>query len=190
MNDHPNPSPPPPHGPPAAGSERDRLLGLVYDELRGLAGYYLRGERSDHTLRPTELVHEAYLRIAKRTAAGPEGPEGPERFFAAAAIAMRRVLVDHARRRGAAKRGGGVTAVPFDEVGELSVEHDGLLIALDDALLRLAPVEPELSQVVELRFFGGLTVDETARVMGISPKTVQRKWTLARSWLHREITRP
>ena len=168
------------------GSEADRLLPLIYDELRGLAAYYLRGERPDHTLQPTELVHEAFLRLAGRLDAGSQSRE---HFFALAARAMRHILVDHARKRAAAKRGGGRKPVSLDTLRALSREHDQLLVELDDALLRLAELDPRLAEVVELRFFGGLTVGETARVMGISPKTVQRKWALARSWLHREIVR-
>jgi len=187
MSAGPMPDTPPPGGPAVPESDGDRLLALVYDELRGLAARYLRGERPDHSLRPTELVHEAYLRIAKR----PHAPaEGREHFFTVAASAMRRILVDHARSRRAAKHGGGAPQIAFDDLRELSIARDDVLIALDEALVRLAPEEPDLNQVVELRFFGGLTVEETARVMGISPRTVERKWALARSWLHREITRP
>ena len=187
MNALPHPSPPKPGEPQGSASEAARLLPLIYDELRGLAAHYLRAERPEHTLRPTELVHEAYLRLAARSAAQVRSRE---HFFALAAQAMRRILVDHARRRGMAKRGGGKAPLRLDQLRELSQEHDQLFIELDDALLRLADLEPELVQVVELRFFGGLTIEETARVMGVSPKTVGRRWELARSWLHREIMRP
>lgn len=181
-----NPLPPPdPSGPQDSGSRAARLLPLIYDELRGLAAHYLRAERPEHTLRPTELVHEAYLRLAGQL---ETQPRSREHFFALAAQAMRRILVDHARRRATAKRGGGRAPVPLDPLHELSQEHEQLFVELDDALLRLADLEPELVQVVELRFFGGLTIEETARVMGLSSKTVSRRWTLARSWLHREIT--
>jgi len=186
MNARPNRDQPRPNAPPGPEPEGLGVVAVVYEELRGLAAHYLRGERPNHTLRPTELVHEAFLRLAKR---GDAPPDRPEQFFALAARAMRHVLVDHARKRGAAKRGGGRTALPLDELRELSVEQDQLLIEVDDALARLAALEPRLSEVVELRFFGGLTVEETARATGASPKTVQRRWTLARSWLHREIAR-
>ena len=162
------------------------MLPLIYDELRRLAAHYLRAERPEHTLRPTDLVHEAYLRLAGR----PEArPRSREHFLALGARAMRHILVDHARRRATAKRGGGRAPVELDHLRELSQEHDQLLVELDDALLRLADLEPELVHVVELRFFAGLTIGETARVMQISPKTVARRWALARSWLHREIMR-
>lgn len=177
--------PPNPGEPQRPGSDAARLLPLIYDELRRLAAHYLRAERPEHTLRPTDLVHEAYLRLAGR----PEPrPRSREHFQALAARAMRHILVDHARRRATAKRGGGRAPLHLDQIRDLSQEHDEFLVDLDDALLRLAELEPDLVHVVELRFFGGLTGEETARVMRISPKTVARRWALARSWLHREIT--
>ena len=145
-------------------------------ELRRLARSFLRGERRDHTLAPTDLVHEAFLRL------DPERARGDR---IAAARVMREVLIDHARRRAAAKRSGG-TRTPLTE--DVALERDAYVLALDDALADLASVDPELASVVELRFFGGATVEETAEALAISPRTVKRRWQLAKAWLHREIT--
>ncbi len=162
-----------------------RLMPLVYDELRRLARGYLQRERSDHTLQPTSLVHEAYLRLVDQTVTSYQNRN---HFFGIAAQVMRRILVDHARRRRAGKRGGGEVALQFDDV-EMSPRQtrDVDLIALDDALQDLARLDARQSQVVELRFFGGLTNEEIAQSLEISPRTVKREWRMARAWLRREV---
>jgi len=169
------------------GEALDRLLPIVYDELRLLARAQLRREKPGHTLGATALVHEAYLRLSRRREIHP-GDRG--HFFAIAAQSMRRVLIDHARIRGARKRGSGQVALSLEHAGALLVEDgsDELLI-IDDALQRLAHANPRAAQVVERRFFAGLTLDETADSLGLSKKTVQRDWTLARAWLQKEIER-
>lgn len=163
-----------------------KLLPLVYDELRTLADRYLRDEPRDHTLQGTALVHEVYIRLVghnERTC------ENRAHFFAIAASAMRRILVDHARRRQAVKRGGDRHKLSLENVLEPSDYRFEYLVALDDALTDLALVDEGPARVVELRFFGGLSVDETAEVLGVAPITVKRMWKLARGWLHREITK-
>lgn len=160
----------------------DGLWPLVYDELRRLATLHLRSESPDHTLQPTALVHEAYMRMM-----GDVACTDGHRFFATASQAMRRVLVDHARRRLAAKRGGDRKRVAMDAVGASVDNYHAYLIALDDALSELACLDLKLSQVVELRFFGGLSIDEAAQVLGVSAITVSRRWKAARAWLHSEI---
>ena len=159
---------------------------LVYGELRRLARHYLSRERSDHTLQCTALVHEAYVRLA-----GGNPPDWKDRahFFGVAARLMRQVLVDHARAHRAAKRGGGAPRLTLDEelIGAGSADLD--VLALDDALTDLAAVSPQQSQIVELRFFSGLTIEETSEVLGVSPATVKRSWTTARAWLFREMNR-
>ncbi len=168
----------------------DQLAAQLYGELRSLAHSQLRRERPGHTLGTTALVHEAYLRLGS----GPAFGAGDRtRFFGAASTAMRRVLVDHARHRLRLKRGAGVDAVHLEDAGELpdsalltDTEADELL-ALDDALDRLAQVNPRGSAVVQHRFFAGLTLEETAEVLGVSAKTVQRDWMVARAWLRKEI---
>jgi len=163
----------------------DRILPLVYEELRSLARAQLRREDAGHTLGATALVHEAYLRLADREKLSPADRR---HFFAIAAQAMRRVLVDHARGRKRVKRGSGRLAVPLDEVQEfISDEAADELLALDEALDRLAQANPRAAHVVEYRFFAGLTLDETAAILGVSMKTVQRDWLLAHAWLRREI---
>ena len=162
---------------------RDRLVRAVYDELRGLARAHLRRERADHTLVTTELVHEAYEKML-----GPSAVySGRGHFFGAAARAMRQILVDHARRRGRVKRGGGERPVALDDVGEIAA-GDGSdsvdIVDLDDALTRLAELDPRQAAVVECRYFGGLTVEETAEALGISDSTVKREWRTARAWLY------
>lgn len=163
----------------------DRLLPMVYEELRVQARARLRSERPDHTLGATALVHEAYLRLCRREKIEPADRS---HFFALAAQVMRRVLIDHARIRGAKKRGSGQAALSLEHAGALLAE-DGTeeLILLDDALTRLAQANPRAAQVVERRFFAGLTLEETAASLGLSSKTVQRDWTLARAWLQKEI---
>jgi len=163
----------------------DELMPLVYGELRRLAARHMRGERAGHTLQTSALVNEAYLRLA-----GRDEVRWQDRahFFAVAAQAMRRVLVDHARRRGNQKRGGGVRKVALDEALAVSDERAAEVVALDEALARLAEIAPRQSRLVELRFFGGLSVEETAEVLGVSPGTVMRDWTFAKAWLLKEIT--
>jgi len=165
-------------------SARDRLVPIVYEELRRLAHHYMRGERVGHTLQTTALVNEVYLRLA-----GINGLQWRDRthFFAMAGRLMRRVLVDYARRHGRDKRGGGVSVTTLDEHA-VTTEPSVDIIALDAALEHLAAVDPQQSQIVELRFFGGLSIEETAEALGISPATVKRDWTTAKMWLHHELT--
>lgn len=163
---------------------RDELLTLVYDELRRVAGAQLRAERSDHTLQPTALVNEAYLRIVDQTRVQWQNRA---HFFAVAARLMRRILVDHARRSGAAKRGSGVRPVRIESIEPAVAAADVDLVDLDSALRRLAERDERMAQVVELRYFAGLSVEETAEAMEISPATVKREWSTARAWLHREL---
>ncbi|MFW6078345.1 MAG: sigma-70 family RNA polymerase sigma factor [Gemmatimonadota bacterium] len=162
----------------------DRLLTLIYDDLRRIAQARLNCERPDHTLAATEVVHEAYLRLERLDRIDWQNRK---QFFAVAARAMRYVLLDHAIRRRAQKRGGGERPVPLDEL-QVPVERPlDELIALGQALERLEGVEPRQARVVECRYFGGLTLDETADALDISPATVSRDWTFARAWLHREL---
>jgi RNA polymerase sigma factor (TIGR02999 family) len=162
------------------------LFPLVYEELRDLAQRFLSGERKNHTLQPTALVHEAYLRLV-----GPEASwESRAHFFGAAARAIRRILTDHARQRGRVKRGSGVRQVSLDEAGPVAQPVEDMdLVGLDAALTALAEQDPQKAQVVELRFFAGLTAEQTAQALGISPSTVARDWAFAKVWLHRELTR-
>ena len=164
----------------------DRLMPLVHAELRRLAGGYLRRERADHSLDPTDLVHEAYLRLVDK-----RRPRWRDRahFYAVAARLMRRILVDHARGRGTAKRGGGLVTLRLDETEEPVAQRARDLVALDDALAALAGFDAEKSRIVELRYFGGLTIDETAEVLGLSPTTVVKNTRLARAWLNTEMRR-
>jgi RNA polymerase sigma factor (TIGR02999 family) len=169
----------------SGGDQRalEQLLPLVYDELRKLAAGYMRKERSDHTLQPTALVHEAYLRLVDQQRVDWRNRA---HFFGIAAQMMRRVLVDHARRRQAAKRDAATCYLSFsDEVA--SPGRDPELLDFDRALETLSALDPRQAKIVELRFFGGLTVEETAEVVGISPATVKREWQTARAWLAREI---
>ncbi len=163
----------------------DELVPLVYAQLRQLADHYLQMERDGHTLQPTALVHEAYLRLAGQNEAGFNNRV---HFYGAAATVMRRILVDHARRRLAAKRGSGQTLAELDEGLAAGLDPQVDFIALDEALTRLASHSPGPARVVELRYFGGLTVDETATSLGVAPITVKRHWAFARVWLHRELT--
>ena len=163
----------------------ERLFALVYDELRALAASYMRRERPDHTLQATALVNEAYLKLAGRDSSAT--PENRLHFFAVAAKVMRQILIDHARSRRVEKRGGGVVKVPFEEVAILSDERAEELLALDEALERLAAVDARKAQVVELRFFGGLTIEEAAELVGVSFNTAVRDWEMARAWLFRSI---
>lgn len=157
----------------------DELLPHVYAELRRLAARYLRRERFGHTLQPTALVHEAFLKLVGQDVQW----QNRAHFFAIAAKLMRRILIDHARGHGAGKRGGGALHVPLDDVQVPVGGADVDLIALDEALTRLAAIDPQQSRIVEMKFFGGLTIDEIAEVLRISPATVSRDWTIARAWL-------
>lgn len=161
-----------------------RLMPLVYDELRRLAEHYLRQERPDHTLQATALVHEAYLRLIDQTRVNWQNRA---HFFGVAAQVMRRILVDHARRHQAFKRGGFQHKLSLDEAVDYSQSRDVDLVALDDALTTLARLDTRQSQIVELRFFGGLTIEETAEALNISPATVKVDWSMAKAWLRREI---
>ena len=163
---------------------REALLPLVYDELRQLAAAYLRRERSDHTLQPTALVHEAYLRLVD---ARSVDWHSRSHFFSVSAKLMRRILVDHARGHLAEKRGSGLPKVPLTEAIAMSQDRPSDLVALDEALTRLTERDPQQSRVVELRIFAGLTVEATAKALDISPATVKRDWAVAKAWLSREI---
>ena len=160
----------------------DRLMQIVYQEMRKLAASYLRLQRSDHTLQPTALVHEAYLKLID---VSQVDWQDRAHFFAVAAQTMRHILVDHARAVAADKRGGGAQKIELNEAISFSSEQDIDLLALDEALQQLAAQDEQQSRIIELRFFGGLTVEETAAVLKISPATVKREWATARAWLYR-----
>lgn len=165
----------------------ETLLPLVYAELRTLAGRYLRCQPSDHTLQPTALVHEAFIRLVGDV---PANWSGRRHFFRIAAKAMRRILIDHARQRCAAKRGGGRLKLALEDVLEpvcAADESDESTLALDDALTRLTELDEQLVQLVELRYFAGFSIEETAEVLAISPTSVKRLWRIARGWLGREL---
>jgi RNA polymerase sigma factor (TIGR02999 family) len=164
----------------------DRLMPLVYAELRKLAHHYLQSERPGATLQSTALVHEAYLRLVKHE---PMDWQGRSHFFGIAARLIRQVLVDHARKRGAAKRGSGELRLAFNESMGATTAGDVDLRLLDDALTSLACLDERQGRLVELRFFAGLSVEETALVMGVSERTVKREWASARAWLFRELAR-
>lgn len=163
----------------------EELMPLVYEELRRLAHHYLRQERADHTLQSTALVHEAYLRLA-----GQNPPEWQNRahFFGIAAHVMRQILVEYARGRNAAKRGGNACRLTLDETVELPQQLDVDVVALDKALTELSEFDAQQSRIVELRFFAGLTIEDTSEVLGVSPATVKRDWVTARAWLYRAMT--
>lgn len=163
----------------------NQLIPLVYPELKRLARRYMVREDPGHTLQTSALINEAYLRLVDR-----QNAEWQDRahFFAVAAQIMRHILVDHARKYRYEKRGGGKRHVPLDEGAIVREERAGELVALDDALTRLAAIDPRKSQIVELRFFGGLTVEETAEVMKLAPITIMREWRAAKAWLWREIS--
>ncbi len=162
----------------------DQLLPLVYSDLKRLAGSYLRRERTGHTLQSTALVHEAFLRLVDQRDANWQNRL---QFFAIAAQVIRRILVDHARQHNAKKRGGEAMRVTIDESIADPGGADLDLLALDDALQRLAVMDERQSRIVELRFFSGLSIEETGEVMGLSPATVKREWAMARVWLFREL---
>ena len=161
------------------------LTPLVYNELRGLANHYLRSERPDHTLQPTGLVHEAYLRLIDQTSVRWQNRA---HFFGIAANLMRQILVNHALSHRAAKRGGTAVKITLDEAVAVAKQQDLDLVELDEALSRLATLDSQQSRIVELRFFGGLTIEETAEVLRISPATVKREWATAKAWLHCSLT--
>jgi RNA polymerase sigma-70 factor, ECF subfamily len=163
----------------------DLLTPLVYDEMRRLAAGYLRDERSAATLQATALVHEAYARLVAQQL--PDW-ESRSHFFGVAAHLMRQVLVDHARKNKSGKRGGGAPKAPFEEALSFAPERSSDVLALDDALTALAAVDPRKCQVIELRFFGGFSVEETARALDVSPATIGREQRLAEAWLYRELS--
>ena len=163
----------------------DQLIPIVYDELRRQAARYLRRERLGHTLQTTALIHEAYIRLVDQRNVRWQNRA---HFFGIAAQLMRRILVDHARSKGRAKRGGSDVRVSLDDATVVTKGQDLDVVALDEALERLAGIDQQQAKIVELRFFSGLTVEETAEVLSISPATVKRDWSMAKAWLHREIT--
>ena len=166
-------------------SALDRLTPIVYDELLRIAHRQLQHESAGHTLNTTALAHEAWLKLVdvKRV-----DWQDRSHFLAMAARAMRRILIDHARERGAARRGGGVVPLPLDDAAQVAAQQPESLLALDDALHRLAELNPRLAQVVECRYFGGLTEEETSAALGVTTRTVQRDWVKARGWLHGALT--
>ena len=163
----------------------EELLPLIYDELRHLAHNFLYSERPGHTLQTTALAHEAYLKLIDQKRVDWQNRA---HFFAIAAQAMRRILIDSARRRAAQKRGSAGEKVSLAEVSDISTDSHTDLLALDEALNRLAAMDPDQSRIIELRYFGGLTIEETAEVMKTSPATVKRDWQMARAWLHQELS--
>ena len=172
---------------PSNQSATGQLVARLYDELRGLARAHLRRERTGHTLETTALVNEAYLRLVQQ---GNVDPNDRTQFFGIASSTMRRVLVDHARRRLRHKRGAGAKRVSLSGVDSwLTDDEADEMLALDEALERLAAIDERAAAVVQHRFFGGLTLDETAELLGVSKKTIQRDWLTARAWLRREVER-
>ena len=169
-------------GQPEAG---DRLVPVIYQQLRRRAAAYLRGERRNHTLQPTALVHEAYLRLTDQA---PVTWQNREQFFGLASQMMRRILVDHARRRNMHKRSGQWLRVSFADHALPGPTADFDVLALDELLVRLAAFDARKSRVVELRYFGGLSLEETASVLDIAPRTVEREWRVARAWLYSQLT--
>lgn len=163
----------------------DKLMPLVYEELRRLAHKYMGRERAGNTLQTSALVHEAYLRLIDQR---DVQWQNRAHFFGIAAQMMRRILVDYARSRNNQKRGGGAPRIALDEAVIVSEERAADVVALDDALKSLAKIDERKSQIVELRFFGGLSIEETAEVLKVSPGTVMRDWTLAKAWLKRAVT--
>lgn len=162
----------------------EKLVPLVYDELKRLARNYMRRERADHTLQTTALVHEAYLKLVRQQ---KTGWQCRSHFFGIAAQIMRRILLDHARAHLRQKRGGPRQTLRLDEALTFSKEQSEELVRLHEALERLSAIDPRQGRIVELRFFGGMSVEETAQILGISPKTVKRDWAVAKAWLHGEL---
>jgi RNA polymerase sigma-70 factor, ECF subfamily len=165
----------------------DELLPLIYDELKRIAANYLRRERSDHTLQPTALVNEAYMKMVDITQVSWQNKA---HFIGVAANQMRRILVDHARQHNAQKRGGEFHILTLNEEIDKADEQSADLIALDDALTELAKMDPIKAKIVELRYFGGLTTDETAEVLDVSPITIKRHWKMTKAWLYGQLTKP
>jgi RNA polymerase sigma factor (TIGR02999 family) len=170
----------------SGGDERalEKLFPLVQPELHRLAHHYMSRERAGHTLQTTAILNEAYLRLVENT----QPWQNRIHFVAAAAQLMRRIMVDHARERRSLKRGGGALRVTLDEAAWVSETRSEELLALDEALEELAAQDPRKNQIVELRYFGGLTVEETAEFLKLSPRTVEREWTMAKAWLYRALT--
>ncbi|HVX10765.1 MAG TPA: sigma-70 family RNA polymerase sigma factor [Pirellulales bacterium] len=168
------------------GRPVDGLVPLVYDELRRLAAHYLRRESPGNSWQPTALVHEAFLKLAGQRRVDWQGRT---HVLAIGAGAMRRILVDHAKHKGRVKRGGGLKRIQLDETTALSPERDEDLLAVDEALEKLALIDERQASIVELRFFGGLTVEEVAEVLGLSKRTVESEWTMVRAWLRRELSK-
>jgi RNA polymerase sigma factor (TIGR02999 family) len=162
----------------------EMLTPIIYGELRRLAQCYMRQERADHTLQSTAVVHEAFIRLIDQNVEW----KSRAHFFAIAAKMMRRILVDHARAKSTSKRGAGMPRVAIDEQAMESQERNVDLVALDEALEHLAKIDPQRSRIVELRYFGGLSNEESANILGISPATVQRQWSGAKAWLYRELS--
>ena len=165
-------------------SAPDRLLPVVYDELRRLAHGYMQNERSDHTLQATALVHEAYIQLVDWKNVSWQNRA---HFFAAAAQMMRKILVDHAREKNALKRGGGLRTIALDDAISFPNHNNVDLMSLDDAMTELNSFDPQQAKIVELRFFGGLTIEETAHAMDISDSTVKRDWQIAKAWLYNRM---
>jgi RNA polymerase sigma-70 factor, ECF subfamily len=165
-------------------SAASRLMPIVYDQLRRLAGSYMRRERPDHTLQPTALLNDAYLRLIGQR---DVNWQGRSHFYGLAAHIMRRILIDHARAHLRQKRGGGAIRVQLDEALVFAPERSSELVKLDEALLRLAELDPRQSRIVELRYFAGLSVEQTAEILGTSARTVKREWSMAKAWLHGEL---
>jgi RNA polymerase sigma factor (TIGR02999 family) len=161
-----------------------KLIPLVYSELRRLADRYMNRERTDHTLQATALVHEAYLKLVQHP---PAEIQNRSHFFGIAAQVMRQILVDYARGHGREKRGAGQQVVSLEDVLVFSPERSSEYLRIDESLQRLTKLDPRQGKIVELRFFGGLTVEETAQVLDLSPKTVKREWSMAKAWLHGEL---
>ena len=172
----------------AAQNVTEKLLPLVYDELRRLAAHKMAGQRPGQTLQATALVHEAYLRLVGQDEPGRQHWDGRGHFFAAAAEAIRRILIDRARQKQSLKRGGDQARTTWDEskVGDAAAPEE--ILAVDEALTKLSQEDPDLAKIVNLRYFAGMTVPETAAALGVSPSTIDRQWACARAWLFREIT--
>jgi RNA polymerase sigma factor (TIGR02999 family) len=162
----------------------DKLMPLIYDELRKMARRYMRQQNPGHTLQTTALIHETYLRMVKQK---EKHFENRAHFFGVAAQAMRHILVDYARARQTARRGGAARPISLEEAALVTAERAAELVAFDEALKELAKLSQRQSRVVELRYFGGLSVDETATVLSVSPETVMRDWSMAKTWLHRAL---
>ena len=166
-------------------SALDRLIPLVYNELRRIAARYLHSERGGHTLQTTALVHEAYIRLVDENRMEWKGRT---HFFGVAATLIRNILVDYARAQKAAKRGSGAARLPIEEAFAVPVDNQADILAVDDALQTLSKIDPQQARIVELRFFAGLTIEETGEVLNISPSTVKREWILAKTWIFRALS--